>query len=1820
MKNVLTLFLLFKITLLFSTDACDPAIAYTALSATSTTICQNSPVIINFTGLPASQTFRAKYQIGAAVNTSADFTSNASGAGSFTTVNFPNAGTIQFTLDSLLRVVGGNVTCGTRFTTNNTISITVRASLPTTFSSAITAASTTICSGTSASITIPGLASFNGQNITATYTINGTNAQTTSSISVSGGQAQFNTISLTSASSIIAISSIQYATAPACGANVTGANASITINVRPPLTLTGTVASNICGGSGSSITLSGLPVNLGSNTLTASYSINTTPATTATSGSFSVNSSGVGNFTTIPLTSGGQITITSIQYSSAPACPFTPSSGNSATFTLKPQQTLSGVSVASSTICQGGTASVTLNGLIHVPGQQLVVQYNVPGQNGLTATVSTSGAVQGGVGTASFTTADINQSGAGQITIVNIGYSVAPACTSPNFASNNTASITVRATPTLTGISINPVSICQGQTTSISLSGLIPNQSFTVGVVVPPSSTISNTGTSSGGGVIQFTSPALNQSGNISAATIAYSNAPTCSVNIPAGTIQTPITVRPTISLSSGSISALSTCQNSTSVVTINNLPPNQTLTVTYIIGGGAPVTSPAFTTNGSGSGQFTTSSITSSGSLTLTVQSIQYNTAPVCPLSASSNNTATILVRPTITLSTVSATSVCSTQTSTVTLAGLLPSQTNPQLVVTYSIQGVAQTPVTLSSNSSGVATFTTPPINASSTQTLQINSIAYATAPLCPATFSAPQGQASIAITPGTFINSLSPASICQGLTSFGFSITDQPNPVNLTITWASPVPPGLANPTIVNNFTGSIVTITGLNSTAATGNYVISSIGISPTGIGCAGTFTPVAPNNVGLVIKPNPVITSTTNNTQLSYCPSLSASTLAGFNVTLNGVAYNQATHGALTGNWNTGGVDIGFGTSNSLSNNSAPFTVPSTSFTTLPNNGSSSNLAVLNLTVTVNGCSATNSSTVFTLKPRPTLTSVSGFATTLNICSGNQTPANQCFNSSVAGSTFSFTSSNSTIFSGSPGSALPNGCFPQLEVVNAGVNNASSTITVTAERDQCISNSIPFTINARPKPNLAVTPQIASGTIFCSGQNIEGAINTNLASSNTETNLQFTWSLVPGNPSAGLSISTASGSTPGVNSNEITNVSAANIGVTLEVNVTNPNAPNCSTGNVNLANYTIRPRPNITTVGLDPLTTSNPLPLSRICNGEEVSFSFAGSPNATDASIAWTQTNAAVDIGLGANTSGSLLFNETFTFTGNNNSTITRVGNFTATPRLTGCPTGFQNGISRNYTIEVLPGPTIIARLSLPSETIELPNQPNVTRSQCSGVALGSINLELAVGSPGSNDSIRTRITYPPTITLLNANNGQNIPNNTIIIEPDIPNIIAQNSSTTPQNVLFTIELPGITGQVCEGNRVITFSIRPTPVITATAPTSPIKICAGQPTTIDFSSDLGTLGSTIFYKWRQISTNVNIGLGTGSNIEGDGPLFIETPLSNQEERVPRVALFQVTAELAGNPQTEVPSCFSANFPFEVRSFKRPDQPTASGGTSITNICSGSLNIPVNINESPLPFASAYEYEWSSTGSASSAFTLSGLNGHFNFGSAGSGNIQITRNDPETGCSSTPLELPFTVNQTDASELSSTCIFTAPLDNGMIAMNTEVDSYQWGFFNCDGFSPSPPFLPNSGFQAFFPENFLSSLDTRTYWVELSKNQCRSRVFYQAGCFLNIPGASVNPACPQIVSVNEVQVSDAFHLYPNPTNGVFNLEFLNIKPGDVSVTITDVLGRIIQQTNYFVTEQNQVFTADLSNASSGVYLVAIIDSKGSLYSTRVMVSTNK
>ncbi|OYQ35112.1 hypothetical protein CHU92_11065 [Flavobacterium cyanobacteriorum] len=83
-----------------------------------------------------------------------------------------------------------------------------------------------------------------------------------------------------------------------------------------------------------------------------------------------------------------------------------------------------------------------------------------------------------------------------------------------------------------------------------------------------------------------------------------------------------------------------------------------------------------------------------------------------------------------------------------------------------------------------------------------------------------------------------------------------------------------------------------------------------------------------------------------------------------------------------------------------------------------------------------------------------------------------------------------------------------------------------------------------------------------------------------------------------------------------------------------------------------------------------------------------------------------------------------------------------------------------------------------------------------------------------------------------------------------------------------------------------------------------------------------------------------------------------------------------------------------------------------------------------------------------------------------------------------------------------------------------------------------------------------------------------------------------------------CSQQITagVNEFGLAD-FKLYPNPTNGMFTVEFTSETSNDVQVLVHDMRGRQILDTSY---RNTGLFSAnvDLQNAEAGVYLVTVQD----------------
>ena len=84
--------------------------------------------------------------------------------------------------------------------------------------------------------------------------------------------------------------------------------------------------------------------------------------------------------------------------------------------------------------------------------------------------------------------------------------------------------------------------------------------------------------------------------------------------------------------------------------------------------------------------------------------------------------------------------------------------------------------------------------------------------------------------------------------------------------------------------------------------------------------------------------------------------------------------------------------------------------------------------------------------------------------------------------------------------------------------------------------------------------------------------------------------------------------------------------------------------------------------------------------------------------------------------------------------------------------------------------------------------------------------------------------------------------------------------------------------------------------------------------------------------------------------------------------------------------------------------------------------------------------------------------------------------------------------------------------------------------------------------------------------------------------------------------NPISTDIPSLTS-STDRYLNIYPNPSNGIFNIEFnINIS-GDVNIKVIDITGRIIYSDNKKVLKGKNISSIDLNNKySPGIYLVSL------------------
>jgi len=84
------------------------------------------------------------------------------------------------------------------------------------------------------------------------------------------------------------------------------------------------------------------------------------------------------------------------------------------------------------------------------------------------------------------------------------------------------------------------------------------------------------------------------------------------------------------------------------------------------------------------------------------------------------------------------------------------------------------------------------------------------------------------------------------------------------------------------------------------------------------------------------------------------------------------------------------------------------------------------------------------------------------------------------------------------------------------------------------------------------------------------------------------------------------------------------------------------------------------------------------------------------------------------------------------------------------------------------------------------------------------------------------------------------------------------------------------------------------------------------------------------------------------------------------------------------------------------------------------------------------------------------------------------------------------------------------------------------------------------------------------------------------------------------------PSPTSIDENEVSATLNLFPNPSNGFVNLEYISGKQGVVSISVMNTLGATVYSANG-VSNGSLNKTIDLSNLTKGIYFVNVSSNNG-------------
>lgn len=197
------------------------------------------------------------------------------------------------------------------------------------------------------------------------------------------------------------------------------------------------------------------------------------------------------------------------------------------------------------------------------------------------------------------------------------------------------------------------------------------------------------------------------------------------------------------------------------------------------------------------------------------------------------------------------------------------------------------------------------------------------------------------------------------------------------------------------------------------------------------------------------------------------------------------------------------------------------------------------------------------------------------------------------------------------------------------------------------------------------------------------------------------------------------------------------------------------------------------------------------------------------------------------------------------------------------------------------------------------------------------------------------------------------------------------------------------------------------------------------------------------------------------------------------------------------------------------------------------------------------------------------------------------------------DPSTSGTG-PQTITYTVtNGNGCSAIATDIITVNPAPSVTFTVNDDLACINHGAFTISGGAPGGGTYSGTGVSGntFTPSTAGSGAHNITYSVT-DGNGC-------TGTAVDVIDVS------NCIGIDEVDENNLVVLFPNPSNGLFNIQFINAPSGTISVEVYSTIGQLV----YNSTFTNATFQLDLSTLVNGAYMV-FIDADGSRIMKKVII----